>query len=462
MSQLLTGGMVDTDASAPRLKESIVKDALSTLCWGKLEGHLDAIKLDEKAFEQLLGHLRRCNELILKYPNEKAATRRAGFFAKLRQRIRDDLDQSALDRLETEIHLLDLVEQGYRGILHVLDQCEISRLPPNTRVNAYVSRAAEQFIDLQRRWNASIKKRKQLNAPQVALLYDDNGNPYSPDGVLTALVECLTMTLVMEGYKNRWFDQNNAVVLPGFTVADGGQRFKAGSTEVLAQCWRRWERMEQRRRFLGGEFVEYTGVELPEGVPAGTKRVIEYRPPQKDFFDFAANERLNDRLTQTYIEMAVESDILKNVSGISAEIGLAPEAFVCEEEIHAAISLSEIFGYAIATDQERPAGLRLVEWLRGYSVLEGPCDRAAQCRPLEHCGRMSSVHRTGPHCPAGAHRPAGRSRREFRATGYSEAVQPRSFRLSIDQNGGWTAAVVRAGSDFRQSCACRPLHIVQP
>ncbi len=41
MSQLLTGGMVDTDASAPRLKESIVKDALSTLCWGKLEGHLD-------------------------------------------------------------------------------------------------------------------------------------------------------------------------------------------------------------------------------------------------------------------------------------------------------------------------------------------------------------------------------------------------------------------------------------
>src|SRR5258708_18609271 len=98
MSQLLTGGMVDTDASAPRLKESIVKDALSTLCWGKLEGHLDAIKLDEKAFEQLLGHLRRCNELILKYPNEKAATRRAGFFAKLRQRIRDDLDQSALDR----------------------------------------------------------------------------------------------------------------------------------------------------------------------------------------------------------------------------------------------------------------------------------------------------------------------------------------------------------------------------
>src|SRR5258708_10032948 len=104
MSQIPKAAMVDTNTSAPRLKESIVKDALSTFCWKKLEHHLDAIQLNEDGFEQFLGHLRRCNELILKYPNDKMAARRADFFAKLRQRILDDLGAPALDRLETEIH----------------------------------------------------------------------------------------------------------------------------------------------------------------------------------------------------------------------------------------------------------------------------------------------------------------------------------------------------------------------
>lgn len=34
------------------------------------------------------------------------------------------------------------------------------------------------------------------------------------------------------------------------------------------------------------------------------------------------------------------------------------------------MSLSEILGYAIVDDHERPGDLRLLEWIRGYSVLQ--------------------------------------------------------------------------------------------
>jgi len=80
------------------------------------------------------------------------------------------------------------------------------------------------------------------------------------------------MSLVMEGYKNRWFYDDAVLILPGFTPADDKRRFQAAATEVLAQCWRRWERMQQRRRFLGGEFAEYSGPALPAGVLAGTRK----------------------------------------------------------------------------------------------------------------------------------------------------------------------------------------------
>jgi hypothetical protein len=43
---------------------------------------------------------------------------------------------------------------------------------------------------------------------------------------------------------------------------------------------------------------------------------------------------------------------------------------VCfSQEAHSAVSLSEILGYSIVDDQERPCGLRLVEWVRGYATL---------------------------------------------------------------------------------------------
>ena len=74
----------------------------------------------------------------------------------------------------------------------------------------------------------------------------------SADALLDGLSASVAMTLIMEGYINKWFD-GDTVVLPEFVAVDDDVRFQSGSTQVLAMAWSQWQRVEKRRRFFGGD-----------------------------------------------------------------------------------------------------------------------------------------------------------------------------------------------------------------
>src|SRR5690606_23919038 len=100
------------------------------------------------------------------------------------------------------------------------------------------------------------------------------------------------------------------------------------------------------------------------------RQVDIYHPVQTEFFDYAANERLNERLFQTYMEMSLETSMEGDAAGISGKVALLPAAFVSAAEAHAAVAVCEILNYDITDDTATPGGLRFVEWLRGYAVLQ--------------------------------------------------------------------------------------------
>jgi hypothetical protein len=60
----------------------------------------------------------------------------------------------------------------------------------------------------------ALKARKEIGLPPGVLLRGENDPPFSTHGAITAIVEYLTMTLVMEAYMNNWFDAERNVVLP--------------------------------------------------------------------------------------------------------------------------------------------------------------------------------------------------------------------------------------------------------
>ncbi len=203
---------------------------------------------------------------------------------------------------------------------------------------------------------------------------DDDGNVISPDAVIEGITASIAMTVIMESYKNDWF-VDNIVVLPVMPAVGEHERFQSGATQVMALFWRHWQRLEKRRRYLGGEIRTLKGAQKPPGTHPQIGAVIQYLPPEdgmseREVYDYLANSRLKDRLLQTFMEMDVELRITDRSVGIDGPAKLPPDDLVSPEEGHAGVSLSEILGYSIVDDMERPGGLRLLEWVRGYAILK--------------------------------------------------------------------------------------------
>ena len=154
----------------------------------------------------------------------------------------------------------------------------------------------------------------------------------------------------------------------------------AGSTGILAAFWRVWQRIEERRRYFGGSLKEYAPPDRPAGFPPGFPEdatVVVLEPEMEwEAVDFVANERLNSVLFQNYMHLVNATNAVDREAGIDGQSALLPDAYVSLAEAHAGAALSELLGYAIHEDQERYAGLRLVEWLRGFAVLQCMAEKA--------------------------------------------------------------------------------------
>lgn len=315
--------------------------------------------------------------------------------------------------MSEQTELLDTIEQGYRGILEVLGQCEISGLPPEVRVAAYISRAALQYDLLKEQIEQAAGARPEVILPQGPLIPTEDMMKVHPDAVIGALVEATAITLGMEARTNGWLDKRRYVVLPPLPSVGDDERFKAGWTEVLAMYWRRWRRVEERRRFLGGTLKDYVPPDLPSGMPPETRRLTIYRLRAEEALDYIANERLTDWLGQTFlgqtfVEILTQTNADAKARVIEASAPLLPGAFVTAQEVHAAESLTELLGYEILQDTERPGGMRLVEWVRGYAVLQALAESRQKTLSgpdrltfiIERKDLLATLHRCGLEDPS--------------------------------------------------------------
>jgi len=372
-------GMNQTDAhdinTERRLKESVVKNSLGELNWSELRTHLRDISFTCDHLIELCGHIRRYSNLICKYPQKSYERKRNQFFKSLQNFVKTQLGNKAENDFLQEVQLIQTIENGYRGILEFLkNRCSISQHPAPVRVSASISRACYEYKEFKRRHDLALSKAKDLNMTTGVLIEGDDSNRISPDAILDSLSEAVALTLIMEAYQNNWF-VDDIVILPNLPSVGDEERYQSGSTQFLALCWRQWQRVEKRRRFLDGDLLKYSDDKRPAGLPDQITTLFEYRPRENglsecEVYDFFANTRLKDRLIQTFMEIAIETGITAHTVGITGGAALPPEQVVSTEECHACITLSELLGYSVFEDNERPGGLRLVEWVRGYVVLK--------------------------------------------------------------------------------------------
>lgn len=351
------------------LSERKTRDALKAMDWPGLQAELESCGLTQEALDDALGHLLRENDLIFPYPNPKKEEKRAKFISEFREYVLGALGEEAAKEVSDHADLQALVESQYRRILNKLDECDVSKLEAGVRVSACISHAAHEYDHMIRRMDELVGKSTDFGTFFQGPLAAEEDKLFHPDGVLEGIVVSLTSTLIMEAHKNKWFDADGHAVIPTLPKIGDHERYMAGSTELLAFVWRAWRKTERRLRFVGAHIEEFSASAMPEWAPKGAEAVSVFNPTEDEFYDYVASERLGDRFTQHFIEMHTELDVRKKVAPRGTQAALPPVAFISEEEVHAAVTLSDILSYSIADDRDAPGGLRLVEWLRGYAVL---------------------------------------------------------------------------------------------
>ena len=140
---------------------------------------------------------------------------------------------------------------------------------------------------------------------------------------------------------------------------------------LSALSWRQWKRAEERVRFIGGSLNTYTGDDVPAGV-ARYSKATEFIADDDDFetYDHIANKRLERQLTQTFLEMMGDTNMASIATGLKHPLKIERGVLVSADEGHAGVMLSQALSRSIMDDQTEYKGLRLVEWLRGYAVLQ--------------------------------------------------------------------------------------------
>lgn len=363
------------------LNERKTKGALKAMDWPSLQAELESCELTQETLDEALGHLLRENAIIFPYPNPKKEEQRAKFNAEFHDYVLERLGEVAAKGVSDHANLQHLVESQYRQILELLDNCDVSKLAPDVRVSACISRAAHSYDHMICQVDDRVGKGSDFGTFFQGPMAMKEGKLIHPDGVLEGIVASLTSTLGMEAHKNKWFDADGCIVLPSLPTIGDKERYMAGSTEILAKVWRAWRKTERRFRYIGAHTEEFSAPNIPDWAPEGAEAVSVFNPTEDEFYDYVANERLGDRFTQHFIEMHTELDVRKKLAPRGTQSGLPPTAFLSEEEVHAAVTLSDILSYSIADDTDSPGGLRLVEWLRGYALLK---QLAEETGYLEH------------------------------------------------------------------------------
>ncbi|WP_220432913.1 hypothetical protein, partial [Raoultella terrigena] len=89
-----------------------------------------------------------------------------------------------------------------------------------------------------------------------------------------------------------------------------------------------------------------------------------------DWLHRIAFERVADKLAQNLMEVRAQKYVYTEPRpGLGGVRPLPPHHWISDEEAHGVWALEQYLGYGVVGDQERPAGLRLVEWVRGYCAL---------------------------------------------------------------------------------------------
>lgn len=355
--------MTDKDT---RLREDVVSERLEELDWPGLNVHLAPLILDENSAAKLADLVLRARRLVFRYPGN--LKKRKAILDGVVSKIRADLGDEFADSTATRFDAFALIDEGYTGLRAMIEQLPLAGLSQAEQVSAYLDHVAREWCSLRER----VKAAQGTDSPGISgvTLETPEGQRYGADAMASLLVTVLGMNITLAAYKAHWFDTAELIKIPVMPIATEEQAKAARAADGTAVGWQQWQRIEERFRYLGGT-LEKRDASDGEQLPIGAQ-VIVHEPAvvEWELWDTIANERLGDRLSQTFIEMATMTNMLDKPAGIDPGAAMPPSGYVSAQEIHSSVLLSEYLATNVVTHQADLGGLKLSEWMRGFAVLQ--------------------------------------------------------------------------------------------
>lgn len=356
-------------AATKALSVDRLKSALETLDWSKVKTVLDEADGPATDVVAIGEALRRAGDLVLPYPNS-AEKQRDALLNELHQFLAGGHADGALPTpVADALSTLRVAEAGYRKLVEGLAQTAASKLPPAVHVAAAIKRAEDEVALMSAEFLRQVGERDSITLQTH--FKDESGNAVDINSALENFVGFVSMTLKMEAFKNRWLDAEGIVLVPELPDVTEEAVYQAGSTLLLAVVWQRWQMTEEQARVLGRTLRFLRVDERPSDAPAElTQFIIEEGDDSSDWLHRIALERVTDKLSQNLVEIGATVNIdRRRTSAFGGTRALPPGDWISNEEVHGLWGLHQYLAYDVVADQERPGGLRLIEWVRGYCAL---------------------------------------------------------------------------------------------
>lgn len=361
-----------------KLSETLVNQALEKLSWKQLSDHFAATALTQEDVDKLIGLVKRSESLVLKRKNADQEAKRDKLLQNLANLLESKHYPTQAELVRNYDVRLKEIDGVYQDILGLLTKTAAGALTPELRVAALLDRANREYIDLHSRMMQTMHDKGVLDLGR-ATLKDGNGRDYSPAAVHEGLIATFASTLGMEAHIRGWYDTSGVLTLPSLPQSTEADRFAMGSVQLLAASWRNWQFAERRHRYLDG-ILERRSDLPPVWTDQGITSLWQSLPTNDgpEVYNYLANSRLAERLTQHWSSVLTNQRYRKAVAGIDGRVELLPKQTISLIELHGAAALSRLLSGEITEDHALYGGLTFAEWVRGYSALQSVCETALE------------------------------------------------------------------------------------
>ncbi len=337
--------------------------------WADVQDHLAGVpqaKLHQE-IETILNVILRDGYLILRRPEPEKAARRDSFLAAFRKCAADHGAEALFAARASQLDGARLTEMAYQELISSVRADVLSRLPPDVFLWAVLRECELQTRDIIAAMQSLPPDTAFLDPVAGRIPVESAGGDVNPDQLIDSIMRTLTATIKMLAYEQGWFAADNIIDIPPPALTEALPQEIVRANHFLAEAWSQLERSEGRCRYFGGRVTEER---IADTESDRSMKLIRFDSPDAGEVGMHI---AGERVKRMFVSFS--RDVDKN-PGIQAKLALpepiplAPDGFVSLSEAHGAIALSHVLFKWIGEVKEEYGGLTIVEWLRGYALLQ--------------------------------------------------------------------------------------------